>query len=221
MTGRVWERLLAALALGLMLSGCVASLPDLAAVGTAVANGPRAPAKMSTLGGKVIVAGPAGFCVDTSTSHDDGSGAFVLMGSCASISRSLIATRPKTPAVLTATISPGAPDGPPLAASFPEMAKFLASDTGRAALSRSGKANTVTIGLITAIDDVMYVRASDTAAAQGREVEPEYWRALFQVNGQIVTVTALGLTDYPIDADAKRALLDQMVTKIKASSPKV
>lgn len=219
-TGRILGRFQAALVLGLMLSGCVANLPDLATVGTAVANGPRAPAKMSVLDGSVIVAGPPGFCVDTSTSHDDGTGAFVLMGSCASISRSLIATRPKTPAILTATISRSAPDGPPLVASFPELAKFLASDAGRAALSRSGNAKTVAIALVTAIDDVMYVRASDSAAAQGREVDPEYWRALFQVNGQIVTVTVLGLTEYPIDADAKRALLDQMVTKIKASSSK-
>lgn len=200
------------------LAACTTTLSDVSAAGVSLANGPGAPAKMATAGNKVIIAGPSGFCVDPSNSHDGADGAFVLMGSCASISRSPIATRPKTPAVLTATVFEGTGDGAVFADSFPQMAKFLSSEPGRAALSRSGKSSSVKIGQIASLGDVMFMRVSDGSGAQTQEIDAEYWRAIFEENGQIVTLTVLGLQRFPIDGAAKRALLDQFVAKVRASN---
>jgi hypothetical protein len=97
------------------------------------------------------------------------------------------------------------------------MAKFLSSDTGRAALSRSGKAKTVRIRRVIAVGDVLYLNATDTSQGEhGEQFEPDYWRALFIVKGQIVTLSVLALDDMPLTSDAKRALLEKFVAKVKS-----
>ncbi len=177
-----------------------------------------APAKMAVADGKLTIAAPHGFCVDAEASHETGDGAFVLFGSCASLAKSTLAARPKAPAILTAYVSDGAPPGDEFAASFQPMARFLTSEAGRKALSRAGKARTVVIRQIVADRDVLYIRATDSAALEGQDVEPEYWRALFALKGQIVTLSVLGLADKPLSGADKRALLDQFVRKVRAEN---
>lgn len=196
---------------GGLLAFCAAGLM----AGCVMEGGGSAPASVS-VGDQITVAGPSGYCVDTSASRTGDSGAFVLLGSCASISRSLMAARPKYPAILTASVSGGGPDAETFKASFPSMAKFLSSTAGRAALSRSGKAASVTIAQIGSTGDAMTIRATDTAAAPGQNVEPEYWRALMSIKGQIVTVTVMGLKDKPLSSEVKRALLDAFIARIRA-----
>ena len=122
MTTRAWTwhrlRLLTLLA-GFLLSGCVAGLP----------NGAHhdAPSAVQVAGGQLTVVGPRGFCVDTSASRDTASGAFVLMGSCASLSGSLAAVKPSEMAVVTASAYPGGGAAAEFTASFPVMAGFLTS----------------------------------------------------------------------------------------------
>ncbi len=168
--------------------------------------------------GAVTIAGPPGYCIDPSASRDDEKGAFVLLGSCASLAGSADSASPRTAAILTATISPSGAGQADLSAFFPTMAKFLQSESGRAALSRSGKAKSVKILKIASVGDVMYVSVRDIARADGQEVEPDYWRALFAVNGQIVTLSVLSLGAMPLDQAAKRALLEKFVAKVKAAS---
>lgn len=95
------------------------------------------------------------------------------------------------------------------------MAKFLSSSVGRAALSRSGKAESVQIAQIASVRDVLYIRASDTAEARGQGVEAEYWRALMMVKGRIVTLSALGLRDLPLEPGVKRSLLEAFVARVR------
>jgi hypothetical protein len=197
---------LAAAAL-LALSACVPAAPS----GERAAR--PAPARMAVAGGAVTVGGPSGYCVDPGASREGPGGAFVLLGSCASISGSFTALRPKRPGILTASVAPGSGDET-FAAAFPSMARFLASPAGRAALSRTGKAETVEIVTITSAGDVMYVHARD--GAPGQEVEADYWRALMAVNGQIVTLSVLGLRDKPVPPEAKLALLESFVKKVRA-----
>ncbi|MFZ1661160.1 MAG: hypothetical protein WAT77_04315 [Paracoccaceae bacterium] len=178
-------------------------------------GGGSAPTSVS-VGDQMTVAGPSGYCVDTSASRTGDSGAFVLLGSCASLSQSLIAARPKYPAILTASVSGGGPDAETFKASFPSMAKFLSSTAGRAALSRNGKAASVEIAQIGSAGDAMTIRATDTAAAPGQNVEPEYWRALMTIKGQIVTLTVMGLKDKPLSSEVKRALLDAFIARVRA-----
>lgn len=195
------------------LAACTGTFPN--SIARAVIP---APTKMQVAKGAVTIAGPNGYCVDTETSRDTDEGAFVLMGSCASISQSFFGLKPKKPAVLTAAVAPGHQDKAEFVASFPATAKFLGSKAGRAALSRTGKANTVRILQITSMDDVMFIHATDSAAEQTREVDPEYWRALTTVNGKIVTLTVLGVQGMPLESDAKRTLLDEFVLRVRSLS---
>jgi len=194
----------------------------LAALVLALAAGPlgaetAAPTSAVVADGKLTLAAPRGFCVDKGASRSGKKGSFILFGSCAALANSTSAARPKLPAILTASALPGSATPAEFAASFPSMAKFLSSDTGRAALSRSGKAKTVRIRRVIAVGDVLYLNATDTSQGEhGEQFEPDYWRALFIVKGQIVTLSVLALDDMPLTSDAKRALLEKFVAKVKS-----
>lgn len=204
------------LALAGVLAGCEAAL---SAGGSGSARSAKsAPARMVVADGALVIAGPAGYCVDTTASHDGAGGAFVLLGSCASLSGSAASRTPANPAILTASVFAGSGDDAAFAASFPAMARFLSSDAGRAALSRSGQAQSVVIAQITSANAVMLIRASDRAPAKGQDVEAEYWRALMSVKGQIVTLSVLGLRDLPLNAEVKRQLLEAFVAKVRAAN---
>jgi len=99
--------------------------------------------------------------------------------------------------------------GPPEAARHP--------DGIRAARDTRGKAKTVRIRRVIAVGDVLYLNATDTSQGEhGEQFEPDYWRALFIVKGQIVTLSVLALDDMPLTSDAKRALLEKFVAKVKS-----
>ena len=176
-----------------------------------------APASVS-VGRGVTIAGPSGFCVDKTASKARPDGAFVLLGSCASLSRSARAAQPAHPAILTASVTQAQTDPAAFAASFPSMARFLTSPAGRAALSRSGKAASLRILQIGSVGEVMYVRATDSAPARGQAVETEYWRALLLAKGQIVTLTVLGLRDKPLASGEKRAILEKFVARVRTAN---
>ncbi len=193
----------AALVLALGLAGCVpGDLAQIAAPGAA---------RIVVSGGAVAIAGPAGFCIDRDASRDGDGNAFVLLGPCGGPGQ--------TPVLLTASVLAGAPSAQPLVAAFPDMASFLQSDAGRAALSRSGRAGDVTVAEVLAVKDVMYIRVQDRSGTDGPPVEPEYWRAIFSVKGRIVTLSALGLSERPVQAAAKRRLLDAFVARVRRENP--
>jgi predicted small secreted protein len=193
----------------LLLSACVDGMAG---------AGRDAPTAVVVAGGQLTIAGPRGFCIDKSASRDSAKGAFVLLGSCASLSGSTTAARPRDLAVVTVSAYPGGGAATDFAAGFPAMAKFLTSAPGRAALSRSGKAATVQILAITSRDGVMFIPAADSAPAPGQRVEADYWRALLALKGQIVTLSVLGLKAQPLPAEAKLALLQSFVTKLQAAN---
>ena len=67
-------------------------------------------------------------------------------------------------------------------------------------------------------EDVLYIRLTDVAALEGQDVEPEYWRALFVLKGQFVTLSVLGLADLPLSSDKMRALLASFVDQVGAGN---
>ena len=192
-----------------LLSACVDGMAG---------GGRDAPTAVLVAGGQLTIAGPRGFCIDKSASRDSAKGTFVLLGSCASLSGSTAAARPRDLAVVTVSAYPGGGAATDFAAGFPAMAKFLSSAPGRAALSRSGKAATVQILAITSRDGVMFIHAADSAPAPGQRVEADYWRALMALKGQIVTLSVLGLKSQPLAADAKLALLQSFAAKLQAAN---
>lgn len=180
--------------------------------------GGSAPGSMAVLGGSVTVAGPRGFCVDSTASRDGREAAFVLLGSCASLSGSPLAPAPQVPAILTASVLAG---GAELVAETEPLAAFFRSPAGRAALSRSGEADTVEVLETVARNGAIFLRVRDTSASgpEGPPVEPEYWRAILALNGRLVTLSALGHKARPLSGGAKRAAIEAFLARMRAANP--
>lgn len=192
-------------ALALALAACVAT-------GT---SGTRA---VAVSGGAVTVTGPQGYCIDRGATREGASGAFVLFGTCAALTGSASAGQPAQAAVLTASVGQPAAPGVDLAATLPAMASFFPSEPGRAALSRSGDAGTVSVHEVTRAGDVLYIRLSDIAVAADQSVQPGYWRALMPVRGRIVTLTVLSPARAPLTFADQRAILDRFVARMRGAN---
>lgn len=177
-----------------------------------------APASMAVADGSVVVAGPPGFCVDSAASHAGDGGAFVLFGSCASISGKLDAGKPAIRAVLSAAVSAGAQGGA-IRGSETELTRFFRSPAGRQMLSRSDDAATVRVLSISHSDGVMVLHARDTSPFPGQSVTPDYWRALFDLNGHIVTLSVIGVPQAPFSDASGLATLAAFVRQVRAASP--
>ena len=176
-----------ALTVALLLSGCVTP------TGT--------PKAAPVLGGAVQVGVPAGYCIDRAAGREDGDTAVVVMGKCAEGSTAL-------PAVLTAAIGPAASAGV-LAGGGQALAAYFTSDAGRAALSRSGRASTVTIVQAKGVGAAFVMRIRDRDAG-------EYLRGVVPVAGRLVTITvdALGA-----DAAAGETLLTRSLDAMLRANP--
>jgi len=179
-----------ALAALTILSGCVGT-------GGGFALPKSAPEQIRVANREVLIAGPKGFCVDPTETRDTGDSAFVLLGSCAAIANSRSKPHPKVPAILTATVSRKSTN-PPITGSMPALADFFTSKAGRAALSRDGNADTVEVVKTLDRDGVFYIRARDSSSDILAGATDEYWRALFDVNGRIVSASVFGLREHPI-----------------------
>ena len=185
--GTYLPRMEFALTVALLLSGCVTP------TGT--------PKAAPVLGGAVQVGVPAGYCIDRAAGREDGDTAVVVMGKCAEGSTAL-------PAVLTAAIGPAASAGV-LAGGGQALAAYFTSDAGRAALSRSGRASTVTIVQAKGVGAAFVMRIRDRDAG-------EYWRGVVPVAGRLVTITV----DAPgADAAAGETLLTRSLDAMLRANP--
>lgn len=167
--------------------------------------------------GAVVVAGPPGYCVDRSQSRDRADGAFVLLGACSALGMPGVAP-PEVPAVLTAAVDEGNFGNQPLSAVFPQMRAFLSTPSGRAALSRAGLAETVRIDATEVVGEMLLIRLGDRAPAPGVAVQETVWRAVFAVDGRIVSLSVIGLAERPVSARAHRALLLSFAEAVRAAS---
>lgn len=169
---------------------------------------------VSVASGAVTISGPRGYCIDKRLSRLQGE-AFVAMGSCAAISRG--ASGPVgTPGVLTATVASN-----PLTVSPPleDLETFLTSPAGRSALSRSGQAESVEVEASEVQNDILYLTIRDTAPTKdGETVDPVYRRAVFALNGHLVTATVMSFAEQPLSADARNTLLLQFVNHLQTTN---
>lgn len=186
----------------------VAAETSRAKTGFSLFSGKRDEPLASVLDGRFHIGGPKGYCVDPATSRDTAKGAFVIMGHC----RALDVKGPKAreAAVITVSIAPEA--GPLDEATLDELASVLASEKGRAMLRRSYGGNEVMVTDLERAAGILLLSASDGGTS---EVTPEYWRAVFDLNGALATVTASGFKADPIGADGLRALVEATVTKLR------
>ncbi len=182
----------AMLALAGVLAGCLGFADGKAVDSVLVARG------------EVGVAGPRGYCIDTGATRDTAAGAFVLLGSCAALSGNPRAPHPDRPAILTAAVS-DAGAGPSIAGALSDLPEFLATRAGRASLSRTGDPDSVTLHSATARNGILWLHVRDTAGHESLGIEPDYWRAVFDLGPRIVTLSVMvpaGKTLLPGGAEA-------------------
>ena len=158
--------------------------------------GARPASEVTVTQNRVRISGPTGYCVDPTGTQDSPATGFVLLGNCAAIPGSLRSQQPANPAILTASV--GDNPGDPVATRLAEMDSYLRSDQGRSALSRSGDAGTVVVLDSFAQNDVLYIRARDTSVADDPDVSSDYWRAIFDTRGALVSLSVIGTRSNPL-----------------------
>ena len=201
--------LCAGLALCLALAGC-----DTLAVPTKTTPAsPNAPQRIGVSSRAVVISGPQGYCIDKPAARDGANGAFVLLGSCAALAQSVAAGQPVAPAVLTASVSP--PGAQPVGAQLPALNSYFLSAEGRAALSRSGRAQSVTVAQAWGSGGVFYLVAHDSSPSGNQRLQATFWRAVFDVKGRIVTLNVAGLNSRPLSPEAGRATLEAFVRQVQ------
>jgi len=197
------------LVFGLLLVGCSAG-----GGGMTSAASTRANPSIQVLSNSITIAGPKGFCVDEGATRQTDAGAFVLLGSCAAISGNRRDTKPKTPAVLTASVAPA---GAALdSGSLERLAGFFSTAEGRATLARNEDTADVAVLDMSLSEDLMLVHARD--GAKHGDTAGEYWRGVFSSAGQLVTITVSGFRAAPLDEKTGAALARDFANAIRRAN---
>lgn len=184
----------------------------------------RAAQGMAVAGGALWVAGPEGYCVDSSASRAGEADGFVLLGSCRAISHHPRDPHPARPMVLTVAVSAqtSVASEPPAEAEPRDMdllEAHLRSDTGRRALSRSGDEGSVQITRALQQDGVLYLRITDDSPNPMGAVTEAYWRAFLDLHGALVSVTAIALASQPVDEETALAHVQKAVAALQEANP--
>jgi len=207
--------LLAGTAALMILGGC--DEINLGARKTDVAEPVVALEQITVSSQEVTIAGPHGFCVDPTETREKRKSTFVVLGSCAAISNAAHLPEPQVPAILMATVSPKT-NGAPIATSTAALKRFFESDAGRAALSRDGKAETVEVIETLGRNGAFYIHARDSSTDTLAGAGGEYWRALFNVKGRIVSASVVSLKEFPISKTEGFNTLGAFADRIKAQN---
>ena len=166
----------------------------------------------------VTIAGPRGFCVDPRATKDSEGQAFVLLGNCAILAQGN-QPQPDYQALLTAAVRENF--GGPISERFSAVREYLKTEDGRALLSRSGDPATVSILDTLARGDVLYIYARDTSDGYAPNMSSEHWRAVFDLQGLIVSVAVLGFENQPISKRDGLAALQNFAAIIVSKNPEV
>lgn len=174
--------------------------------------------RISVADNQVTVAGPTGYCVDRNATRARLQPAFVMLASCAAVSRNVDAPSPTVPALLTATVADETAPRPASQIETAALRAFFASDAGRAALARDGRSDSVEIIEMFRRSDVFFIHANDTSTDQQDNLREDYWRAIFDVNGRTVSASLFVFRNRPISDDAGLSTLDEFTDRIRAAS---
>ena len=184
---------------------------------TSVIDVGRAAPSSLLVSNDVVVSGPPGYCIDKQASRVAESGeAFVLLGSCASITGEAGAERPDHPGLLTVTVSThlvGLND----ADLAPALSGFFQGEAGRAALSRSGEAGAIQLLETRVVRDKLVLHFTD-ASVRSKGIASEHWRSIFSVNGRLVTAAVSGFGDRPLSDAEGYDTLEDLSARIRRAS---
>ena len=115
------------------------------------------------------------------------------------------------------TVSVAREDG--VSPSAIELEKYFATDAGRAALARDGRAESVEILEMKVDGNLLYLRVTDESSGDGTDAE--VWRALFDLGGHFTSVSLFGPADQPIDRDEGLATLLEQVRELRTANQTV
>ena len=94
---------------------------------------------------------------------------------------------------------------------------FFETESGLAVLARDGSAESVRLLESRRDGELLYLHAEDDSVLPG--TESAYWRAIFGLNGRLVSVTLLGVAGRPIASeDGFRTLQTQINELIAANA---
>jgi hypothetical protein len=193
-----------------LLSGCLNTMT----AGGLTAASRRAPQKLTVAAGEVTIAAPPGYCINTSASQDSNDGAFVLLGSCRAL-RGMLSPAPAEPAVLTASVSGVLQEGDAPELPADQLERYFRSRSGQKALSRTGDAGTVSILATDSTDEAFFIRLRDTSDTLNSDLNEEYWRALIDVNGYLITASVMTFNASSMTSASARQTLERFTTRLR------
>ncbi|RME18721.1 MAG: hypothetical protein D6801_00670 [Alphaproteobacteria bacterium] len=193
----------------LALSGCM----EFPGAGAA-ARLPKAEPTLTVWGGAFVIAGPHGFCIDPGAARQDEKSAFAVLGSCATISGNPRDAKPRKPAVLTALVAPAA--APLDDAALDRLSAFFRSPDGEAALARSDHARHAEVIGERRVDGALVLHARDGDSSGN--VSGDYWRAVLDVSGNLVTLTVSGYSTDPLDETSGARLTERFIAAVRAAN---
>lgn len=212
----MWGRnLLLAGSSAMLLSGCLGG-GDVTRAGTSPFWFNAAAPRAVVLAGDVVVTGPKGFCIDPRATQNGDGVYFALLGSCASLSNSASHGRPTRPAVLS--ISLGQQGGVRVSETADALAALLGSPEGRSLLATDGSPEGVSVLSSEVVEGTVLVHASDPGLTRTRNLEPDYWRGLFDLKGRIATVSVFNLPGRAISEAAARGLIADMINALRIAN---
>lgn len=165
------------LSAALPLAGCLGNGAAEGGLGGFFAPGERQSApvlpRANLFGGRVVVAGPDGYCIDCQSLSRNRGGAFVLIASC----ESLTGEREKLvePAVLTISVLPAQAGATP-----PDAEALAALATGARILQSADD------------DGLSYVQLSSGGDSLLPEGDPRHWRGSLLINDHLVGLAVYG-----------------------------
>lgn len=202
-----WVSRVAALSAGaLMLCGCVGTGEQI----TASAAEFDADTKVVTVAGQKVTLGrAANYCFNDRQSKIATSGAFVVMAPCdpedeGSTAKGLILVNVLAERDIMDAIE------------AQDLEAYFQSETGRAALSRKGKAENLTV-LGTMYDDgVYYVHAQDADGPIIPDTTDDQWRVFMVVADRLVSVSVVNFLDDRMADGLVFAHMESIARRIKS-----
>jgi len=189
-------RAVTALILGTgVLTGCEGGLPSLGSFGGT--STVEAQETVTVTRQEVNLSGTRGFCVDPVSTRDAAGQAFVVFGNCAAITGDPTEPQPWLQAVVTATVTAG-DGGMSVAPQAPALLEFFRTPGGRATLSRTEDAQTVSILESFVEDGSIYLHVRDTSPPVFGGAQNTYWRGYTDADGTVVALSVIGFEDTPI-----------------------
>ena len=188
----IWTSKAQGAALIWLLAGCQMELGGFAAPGQAKV--------ISVLGGAMTVAAPSGYCVDKQSARQLVDGAVVLMGRCSGGSS-------HAAAVISVTIGE-AGSASVVADGGVALAAYFQTSAGRAALSRTGSADSVKIAQAANSNGAFTLRIVEAGVG-------DYWRAILGLSGRLVTLSVQGPTGSTLDPAIGRSLLGESLAAMQ------